>query len=323
MNKILNSKWFYALISLVLAVGLFLFVNTTQSGSNGGNTEGNPKVTSLSATERKTVAVQLRLNVDSDKYFVTGYPANVKVNLSGPAALVTATANTQNFRVFADLTSLKAGQHIVKLQQDGLNKALKYSIAPESISVNIQPRQTVSFPVELKFDPSRIAANYQAGKGTTTVTSVKATGAKSEIDKIDRVVAQINLGQNTKATVNTQAVIEALDKNGRTVNVILTPSTTQASLPITAKGRSKRVSLAFKATGGSKDREYKLSSQTKTVRIFGTESQLAKIKRIVATVDVSDVKNKLKKTISLDPRSHRVKGIDPERIQVQISAKSN
>lgn len=323
MKNVFNSKWAYRLLSLLLAVGLFMYVNTTQSSSTNNNNDGDTKVTTLTATERKTVSVQLRLNIDSDKYFVTGYPESVKVHLSGPASLVTATANTQNFRVYADLASLGKGKHTVKLQQDGLNKEIKYSIDPETITVNIQPRQTVSFPVKAKYDKTKIAENYEAGTATTDVTNVKATGAQSEIARITRVVAQINLPQNAKSTVNTQAVIEALDKNGRTVNVILTPSTTQASLPITAKGHSKRVSLDFNATGGSDDQDYTITSSTKKVRIFGTEAELAAISKLTADVDVSDVKDKKTKTVSLDPDSENLTGIDPTSVKVTVTAKAN
>ncbi|WP_279403963.1 CdaR family protein [Secundilactobacillus kimchicus] len=160
------------------------------------------------------------------------------------------------------------------MQQDGLNKEIKATIDPATITVNIQPRQTVSYPVKVNYDKGKIAENYEAGTPTTDVTNVKATGAQSEIARIDRVVAEINVPQNAKSTVNTQAVIEALDKQGRTVNVILTPSTTQASLPVTAKGHSKRVALGFRAKGGSDDQNYTITSPTKKVRIFGTETEL-------------------------------------------------
>ncbi|MBT9670924.1 cell surface protein [Secundilactobacillus kimchicus] len=323
MSNFFNSKWVYRLLSLILAVGLFLFVNTTQSMTTSRGGESNTRLTTLTATERKTVSVQLRLNVDSDKYFVTGYPESVKVHLSGPASLVTATANTQNFRVFADLGSLGKGKHTVKLQQDGLNKEIKATIDPATITVNIQPRQTVSYPVKVNYDKGKIAENYEAGTPTTDVTNVKATGAQSEIARIDRVVAEINVPQNAKSTVNTQAVIEALDKQGRTVNVILTPSTTQASLPITAKGHSKRVALGFRAKGGSDDQNYTITSPTKKVRIFGTETELEAIDKVTMDVDVSDVKDKKTKTISLDPDDEDVNGIDPASVKVTITAKTN
>ncbi|HBF75834.1 MAG TPA: cell surface protein [Lactobacillus sp.] len=323
MKKIFNSRWTYRLISLFLAVCLFLYVNSSKSiSTQQTNNTGGTNSTTLTATEHKTVSVQLRLNVDSDKYFVTGYPEKVKVHLRGPAALVTATANTQNFRVFANLTGLKPGEHSVKLKQDGLNRDISYQIAPANIKVNIQPRQTVSFPVSVQYDKTRIAKNYVAGSANSDVTSVKATGAEGEIDRISRVVAQLNLAQNTKKSVNSETVIEALDKNGQTVNVILTPATTQVNLPITARGHSKQVPLKFKAKNANSNQEYSFQSSTKSIQVFGSESELKAISEFDADVDVSDVKNQKTKTISLDAEANKVTGTDPASVKVTITTES-
>ncbi|KRK99496.1 YbbR-like protein [Secundilactobacillus odoratitofui DSM 19909 = JCM 15043] len=307
---------------MFLAVMLFLFVNSTKSDTMQQTSGTNSDSTTLTATERKTVSVQLRLNVNSDKYFVTGYPEKVKVHLSGPAALVTATANTQNFRVFANLTGLKAGKHTVKLRQDGLNRDISYQIDPGSIKVNIQPRQTVSFPVSVQYDKSRIADNYQAGTATSDVTNVKATGAESEIDRITKVVAQLNLPADTKKTTNSQAVIEALDSQGRTVNVILTPATTQVNLPVTIKGHSKKVPIKFKAKNANSKQTYTFKSNTSSIRVFGTESALKAVSSFEADVDVSDVKDKKTKQISLDAQANHVTGTDPSNVKVTITTKS-
>lgn len=322
MKRIFNSRWTYRLISLFLAVCLFLYVNSSKSTTTQQMNTTGTNSTTLTATEQKTVSVQLRLNVDSDKYFVTGYPEKVKVHLRGPAALVTATANTQNFRVFANLTGLRAGEHRVQLKQDGLNRDINYQIAPATIKVNIQPRQTVSFPVSVQYDKSRIAKNYVADSPNSDVTSVKATGAEGEIDRISRVVAQLNLAQNTKKSINSEAVIEALDKNGQTVNVILTPATTQVNLPITAKGHSKKVPLKFKAKNANDDQEYSFQSSTKSIEVFGSESDLKAISEFDADVDVSDVKNQKTKTISLDSEANKVTGTDPGTVKVTVTTES-
>lgn len=322
MNKIFESRWTYRLLSLFLAVTLFLYVNSTKATTNQQSTGSGGNSTTLTATERKTVSVQLRLNVNSDKYFVTGYPERVKVHLSGPAALVTATANTQNFRVFANLTGLKAGQHTVKLKQDGLNHSINYQIAPATIKVNIQPRQTVSFPVTVQYDKSRIAKNYVAGAPKTDVSSVKATGPESEIDRIKKVVAQLNLPQDANKSVNSQGVIEALDSKGQTVNVILTPATTQVTLPITAKGHSKKVPLKFKAKNANSKQDYTFKSSTKSIRVFGSESALQDITEFDADVDVSDIKDSKSKTISLDAQANNVTGTDPSSVKVTVSTES-
>ncbi|QMU07179.1 CdaR family protein [Levilactobacillus suantsaii] len=312
------TAWIYRVLALILAILLFFYVNSTQTGSNQQSSSSSK--TSLTATKTVKVSVPLQLNVNNNKYFVTGYPEKVKVTLHGPLALVTTTANTQNFKVYASLSDLGVGKHKVSLHQEGLNREIESSISPAKITVDIEPRRTVSFPVKVKYNKDNIASGYTAGSPTTDVSSVKATGAANEIARIDQVIAQLSVPQNTKKTVNSQAVIEALDKKGKTVNVILTPSTTTANLPITSKGDSKTVPVKLNAKNGSSGKTYKLSSSTTKVKAFGSSSQLKALSKAQVDVDVSNVKSSDTKTVTLDTDDNKVTAFDPTTIKVKVSA---
>ena len=87
---------------------------------------------------------------------ITGYPQYVRVKVSGPSALVTTTANTQNFKVYADLSKLGIGHHTVKLKTSGLNSELRAALTPEKIKVNIQPRATTTVPVEVRLSSKSV-----------------------------------------------------------------------------------------------------------------------------------------------------------------------
>lgn len=316
MKKERYTAWVYRILALVLAVLLFFYVNSTQSSSGQTNTGK----TSLTSTKTVTVSVPLQLNVNSNKYFVTGYPEKVKVTLRGPLALVTTTANTQNFKVYASLSDLGVGKHRVTLHQEGLNREIDSTIAPAKISVDIEPRRTVSFPVKVRFNKQNIATGYAAGNPTSDVTTVKATGAANEISRISEVIAQLTVPQDTKKTLNSQAVIEALDSSGKTVNVILTPSTTTVNLPITSEGQSKTVGVQLNAKNGSAGTTYKLTSNVSKVKAFGSSAQLKALSQATVDVDVSDVKNQATKTVTLDTSDNKVTAFDPTAIKVTVKA---
>ncbi|ANZ58432.1 hypothetical protein BGL34_04955 [Fructilactobacillus lindneri] len=238
MKKFFESKAFCLIISLIFALVLFFMVHDYKlinpSGSN--YQQDDPQLTSNAS---KQVEVPLQLNVDSDKYFVIGYPDKVKVDLKGPSALVTTTANTQNFKVTADLSNLTPGRHVVKLQQSGLNSELHAKIQPEKIEVNIQNRETDSYPVAVKYQKSHIATGYKVGKIEKDVDKVNVTGPADEMDKIKKVVAEVNLTKDTDKTFDKSTVIDALDSKGRTVNVVISPSTTKVKLPINKDNEDK------------------------------------------------------------------------------------
>lgn len=318
MKKFLLNNWAYRLLSLFFAILLFMYVGSTQMGSST-QVNDSSNATQLTSNKAKTLSVPLSLTVNSNKYFVTGYPEKVKIHLNGPSALVTTTANTQNFKVYADLSKLGVGSHTVRIQQEGLNNDLRYRFEPAKIKVDIQPRKTVSYPLQVKYSKGNVASGYQAGNATADVKSVKITGASDQINRIWSVVAQLNVPQNAKSSINSQAIVEALDSKQNTVNVVITPATANVTLPITP-GNSKELPVKLEAKGITDDNEsFTLTSATKRVRVFGTKAQLKKLTSVEVEVDTSDVKKTKTKRIELDSKLNDVKGFDPDYINVKIT----
>ena len=104
MKKFFESKPFCLIISLVISLALFFMVHDYKLGQINSSTQSDDQ--QLTSNETREVEVPLQLNVNSDKYFVIGYPNKVKVELTGPSALVATTSNTQNFKILADLSDL-------------------------------------------------------------------------------------------------------------------------------------------------------------------------------------------------------------------------
>lgn len=272
----------------------------------------------LTSTKTETLNVPLSLTVNSNKYFVTGYPRNVKVVVSGPSALITTIANTQNFSVYADLSKLSVGKHTVTLQQEGLNSELRYKIIPSKINIDIQPRKTVDYSLDIQYPKDNVAPGYKAGKATSDTRNVQVTGSLDQINRISKVVAKLNFPQNSTSTVNNQAIVEVLDKNNKTINAVATPSTVNVNLPITP-GKSKEVGIKLQPKGVENDGEFTLTSDTKKVKVFGTDKQLSKIDEVLVNVDTSSLKNKTEeKKVHLDAKLNDVEGFDPENINVKI-----
>lgn len=136
-NSFFSRPWVMRGMSLVLALFMFFYVN----GSFLRQTTRQGNQSALMSDKSQTIKVPLQVSIDSKRYVVTGYPQYVKIKLTGPSALVTTTVNTQNFKVYADLSDLGTGQHRVKLKVSGLNSELTSSIDPETITVNIQSKR--------------------------------------------------------------------------------------------------------------------------------------------------------------------------------------
>ena len=325
MKKFMDSAWAMRLLALVCALVLFAYVNSLKSSHNTSILTNSSSKTTLTSNRKVTINAPLELNVNSTKYFVTGYPENVKVTIEGPAALVTTTANTQNFKVYANLSDLSVGRHSVKVQVDGLNKELSYSLNQKYIHINIQPRRTATYKVRADFNKANVAAGYEAGTARLGTSSVKVTGAVSEVSRVAKVVAVVNTVKNLQKSVNQQAMIEALDANGQTLNVVLTPSTTSVYIPIKQAATTKDVPVDLKASGKtSADTSYSFSTDTKSVTVTGTKAALAKLSSLPVDVDVSDVTSNTEKTVKVSTDDEDdISSVSPTSIKVKITVKSN
>ena len=319
MKRIINSNYFYAFIALCGALWLFFFVSSPGVGSTRDTNQSNTST----VTKKTTLTVPLQLQADVDKYYITGYPQNVKVTIEGPAALVTATKNTQNFNLFLNLKDLSIGQHRVQIKESGLNSELTYSIKPKYVTVNIQKRETRKFAVDVEYNKESLATGYEAGKTEVSPDTVTVTGAASEIEKINRVIVKPILPKGIKSTFDQEVLVQALDKNGKTVNVTLDPQTVHVKIPITIQ--SKQVSINLKQKGDSNNTNFTFESDVKSIRIFGTQAQMDAINDSVdVPVDVTDVTGNTKKSIDLGAAlGSRVAFTDPDTINVSINTGTN
>lgn len=232
MKAFWKERWVYRILALILAVLLFTYVKSDQTSLNNTASNGSSSDATLMANKTKTLTVPLELDVNSSKYLVSGYPSKVKVKITGPSALVTTTTNTQNFKAYVSLRKLGVGKHKVQIKEEGLNKELAYSFDPQSINVTIANRKTKTFAIQPEVNKDVIAKGYEAKAAILRSQTVTATGSVSEINRITQVIAKINLPNNTKKEITTQVLLQALDNNGNTVNVILDPQAVSVTVPV-------------------------------------------------------------------------------------------
>lgn len=245
-----DHVWVLRIVSLVLAILLFIYVtgskssDTRQSSQNGQNT-------ALMANKTQTLKIPLEVESNSEKYVVTGFPQYVKIKITGPSALVTTTANTQNFKVYADLTKLGTGKHEVRLKASGLNKELSYTITPAKIKVNIQSRNTATVPVEVRLSSKTLNGSYRIGTPKAALKKVQITGAKSEVQQVAKVIAYVNVPKNAQSTLHQTVTLQAINESGQTMNVVIMPNTVSVTVPISQTDSDGKDSDSSSATAQS------------------------------------------------------------------------
>ncbi|MDF7638640.1 CdaR family protein [Lactobacillus sp. ESL0791] len=315
MKNFWKKSWFVKLVSLLIAVLLVIYIDSTQPGFM---TQGENSKTQQTASETHTLKVPLQVSVNTDKYYVVGYPEKVSITLAGPNALVTSTVNTQNFRAYIDLTNKSIGKHTVRVQVSGLSKQLSYSISPKTLKVDIERRKSTTMPVQIEYNKSAVAHGYKVGKTSSNPQQVEVTGSRSEVDQIDQIVAKVVLPNGIDHSYHRQVILIAEDKHQRQLNVVIEPSTVAVTIPITIAKKTVKVSLDTKNEPSNK--VYSLTSKVNEVTLYGTEESLAKIKELKVPVDLRGVDSSLTKQVELKLPDGVIKS-DPTSIEVKIRVK--
>lgn len=233
-----ENVWVLRIVSLILALLLFTYVVGSKTSSTR-QTARNSQNNALMATKTETLKVPLEIKANAEKYVITGYPEYVKIKITGPSALVTTTANTQNFKVYADLTKLTLGKHEVSLKASGLNKDLHYSLNPAQIKVKVQTRNTATVPVEVRLSSHSVNGDFQVGTPKAALDKVQITGAKDEVKQVAKVIAYVNLPKNAQSTLHRTVTLQAINVKGQTMNVVIMPNTMDVTIPISANASVK------------------------------------------------------------------------------------
>lgn len=267
-----RRKWFLRIISLILALFLFMYVNGSKSGFLRQNTRNNNQSSALMSNKSVTLRMPLDVTIDNNKYIVSGYPQYVKVKVTGPSALVTTTSNTQNFKVYADLSDLTPGKHRVKLKTSGLNSELTSKIEPQYINVNIQPRKTITMKVTIRLSTRDLDNGYKLGRPHSDIQTVQVTGSRDEVNKVNRIVAFVAIPHDAKDNIARQVTLQAIDRNGQTLNVVTSPTTTNVSIPISAGSQSSSSNDSSSSSSGSEESEEAKSNSRATSRNDSSDS---------------------------------------------------
>lgn len=260
-----NNKWFLRITSLILALFLFFYVNNGSNGFLRQNTRQHDQTSALMSN--KTAVIKMPLDITTDNnYVVSGYPKTVQVSVSGPSALVTTTSNTQNFKAYIDLTDVGFGKHRVRVRTSGLNSELKATVKPKYVTVNVQPRKTITKKIDVRLSSRTLSNNYQVGTPRTDVDHVQISGSRAEVNKVDRVIAFVAMPNKATSDIHRLVTLQAVDKNGQTLNVVIEPNTTNVTIPIYGDNSTSNSSSSNEGSNSSS------SSSSRSERASSNES---------------------------------------------------
>ncbi|MBB6454006.1 YbbR domain-containing protein [Salirhabdus euzebyi] len=278
MDKWLKTPWFIRVISLLLAIGLYVTVSLNEQNATRPDGTIFPKTSNEVATINN---VPLQVHLDEEKYVVQGVPQYVSVSIQGSTSVVEATARQRNFDIFVDLEGLEEGTHEVKVQHQGISNQLSVQMEPETLEVTIEERATSEFKAEVEMlNYEDMDDGFILGEPIISPETVSVTGSKSEVDKVAMVKAIVDLTGVTDEIDIRNAPVKVYDQQGNELNVYVNPSTVHVQIPLEV-GR-KEVPLTYTTTGelGEGISLESISLEQDTVMVFGQAEVLNGIESI-------------------------------------------
>lgn len=260
-------------LSLFITLLLCYFVNG-----------GSGITTTKSIDYIDNVPVQVKCNND---YEVTGYDETVTLQLIGDYGSIQWAKVMKDYSVVIDVSNQTDGNYEVNYHVEGFANSLDVKVIPESTNVNISKKETRTFNLDYTYTSlDKLDEAYSLTEPELAILRVEVTAGKYTLDKISQVVAQIDVGNITDSIHDATAPIVALDSDGNVLNVSIQPQVVRYDMDVSIYSKVVPVELSTRGEVDASAILVSLTPSLNNVSIFGVESELAAIDKIIAYVDV-------------------------------------
>lgn len=320
-----DHPWVRRIFSVIVAIALFAFVNyenqsrfQTSDQNHGASIQGSEIITNL----------PIEVNVDPERYFVSGVPDSATLRLEGPQAVLFQTVATQSFTVTTpDLNELGEGTHSIELQVEGISSDLTASISPPVINITIEEKvvEEYELSVEISEDLS-LAEGFEVSEPNLANNFVTVSGSASTMERIDRVVVEVTSDEtDIKSDILLSAPVLVLDEDGTPLNVNVNPSSVEIHAPVVRNQKQIPVVLN-EGTGRLAEYNYTVSlndSESEMVTVKGDPTAIAEISNLPITVDFDGITESTVVTIPVGDLPEGIEEISKDEVDVLIEVSQN
>ncbi len=283
----MKTKIVYALASVCIAFGLWLYVINTVSPESSATYHDVPV-----ALEGESVLHEKGLMVvgQNDK--------DVDLELSGNR-IDLSKVNSGNITIKVDLSRInEPGQAILQYApifpgDVASNAFVIESKYPESIVFNIEERRVKEVPVEIQWEGAT-PEGFLCDKENRVLDypNIKVIGPASVADQIEKAVIEVNL-QDRKEPISESYRYTLCDKDNHPVDAkLITTNVEQVHLNLRID-RFKDIRLTYNLVegGGANEDNTVIEKNVDSIRVSGSEAALENLgdQLVVGTVNLRDI----------------------------------
>lgn len=282
-NKLLDSKVFWAVISLIASLFIWVYITGTQE-----------EIITQSFNNVEVMLIGEDTLQATRGYVVTNVSAEtVSVKISGTRGNI-GTLSASDVKAVIDVSLISSTgtltQYYTLTYPDNVNEDAVSLVSsnPQTISFDVTKMSSKSVPVEAKFVGST-AENYIAGEVEFEPKTIKVSGPESMLEKIDHIYAEMG-GDDLTMTRTAEIPIVLIDKDGNTMEsegLEFDVPTVTVTIPISMM---KEVPLYVQCVygAGATEENTVISIEPNKIMISGDTEIVSGINRIdLATIDLT------------------------------------
>ena len=310
-EKWITKKNTLIFISLILAVGLFMYVDSEST-------------TIITDSAEVLYGQKVKATYNNNSYVVEGLPESVDVTLIGRKVDLYLAKQLATGIVTADLSGLGEGMHTIKLDYDSSIRSVEYKLDPSSVNVTKYPKVSQTRPAGIEvINKNKLDKKLSIGEVTLDNSEIVIKGAEHTLNEVAIVKALVDVSKiiNPKIGKTTldEVKLVAYDANGEVIKGLeMEPN--KLSAKITINSPSKEVPLKVIPTG---DLEFgkaidNITTDITKVTVYGDQDVLDTIEYVPVEVDVTKLSENKSYDVIISKPS-RIKEISATNVKVNIT----
>lgn len=284
LDKILNRPHFLIYLSLIIAVALFLLIDS--------------KVISLVETEAEVIAnVPVVVKYNEEAYVVEGVPETVDITITGRKSDIYLAKQLGEYEVILDLSDYTPSDtpYKVYFTYSKSIDSLSYQLSPEYVQVTIKNKESQVMPISYDLlNVDALDSRLSVESVSLDKSEVVVKGGSDALAEIASVKALIDLAQQDFTEAGTYDVdnieLAAYDSHGnRLDNIEIVPETISATVVL--ESYSRTVPISVETTGelvtGKAIASILINNNTNySITIYGDKEEIDNIDSVPVTINV-------------------------------------
>jgi len=290
-EKMFSKKSSLIVISLILAIGIFYYVDT--------------KSTTISETSAEVLYNQ-KVNAiyNEESYVIEGIPESVDITMIGRKSDLYLAKQLPIDAVDIDLKDLKPGTHEVSLKYKGAINSVSYKIDPSIATIIIYSKMSEARTVTADVvNQDKLNSKLSVAKVELDRKEVIIKGPQYKLDKVATVKALVDISKidDPKAgtIVLSDVQLVAYDMKGIIIDVEIVPAKVEATIELTSPSKVVPIKIVPEGKIAFGKAISNITSSVESVTIYGDEATLSEIKSIEVPVNVEGLDAKKKYTLTI------------------------